>query len=84
MALSLVNQSAALVGRVDNILIEFHLSKTNGSCRARTWTTRLADKPLMLFPRPKNDVAVNKKCFLLVLNKVKYTQAYCVWKYKQD
>ena len=38
MARSLVNQSTALVEKVDNMLIEFYLSKTNRLCRARTWT----------------------------------------------
>ena len=37
----LVNQSSALLGRVDNILVELHLSETNGSCRARTLRARL-------------------------------------------
>ena len=43
MARSLVNQLAALVGRVDNILVEFYLSETNGSCQAQTWMALLTD-----------------------------------------
>ena len=39
----LLNQLAALVGPVINMLIEFHLSEINGSCRARTWTACLKD-----------------------------------------
>ena len=30
-------------GQVANILIKFHLSETNGSCQARTWTAYLTD-----------------------------------------
>ena len=39
-----MNQSAALVGRIDNILVEFHLSETDESCWARTWMARLTDR----------------------------------------
>ena len=39
----LVNQSLALVGQIDNMLIEFHISETYGSCPARTRTPRVTD-----------------------------------------
>ena len=42
-------------GEVDNMLVELHLSETNGPCLARTWTTRLTDGDanIMLFPHPR-------------------------------
>ena len=44
MARPLLNQLAALVLQVNYMLIESHLSETNGSYRARTWTARLTDR----------------------------------------
>ena len=41
---TLVNPSSALVGQVDKKLIEFHLSETNRSCKARAWTACLKDR----------------------------------------
>ena len=43
MTQPLLNQSEALVGGVDNILEQLHLSETNRSCQARTWMARLTD-----------------------------------------
>ena len=39
-----MNQSSALVGTVDNMLVDLNLSNTNGSSRARTWTPPLTDE----------------------------------------
>ena len=44
MAWPLLNQLVALVGQVDNILVEFHLSETKGSYQAQTRTTQLTDR----------------------------------------
>ena len=43
MAWSMLNQTAALMGQVRNVLIEFQLSETNGSCQAQTWTDHLTE-----------------------------------------
>ena len=43
MVWPLVNQWAALVGLDNNSMVELYISKTNESCRARTWTTHLTD-----------------------------------------
>ena len=41
----LVNQSVVGTGgEVHNILLAYHLSETNGSYQARTWTARLTDR----------------------------------------
>ena len=46
-------------GQVDNMLIDFHLSETNGLCRAQTWAPRLTDAnyyaispPLIMLIKP--------------------------------
>ena len=42
-------------GQVYNMPTEFHLSETNGSCRARTWTACLTDREVnhyAIFPPP--------------------------------
>ena len=44
MALSLVNQSAALVKQVANTLVKLHLSETCGWYRAQTCMAHLTDR----------------------------------------
>ena len=41
--LPLLNQSSAPWEQVDNMLVDLHLSVTNGLSQARAWTTRFAD-----------------------------------------
>ena len=39
-------------GQVDSMLVEFHLSETNGSYWARTWKAFLTETLTVIFPRP--------------------------------
>ena len=62
MAQPLVNQSATLVGQVDNMLVEFHLSETDVSCWAQTWTARLTDGKAnhKAIPLPRQNPSVKR------------------------
>ena len=64
MARPLLNQSAALVGQLDDMLVKFHLSETNGLCQARTWTTRLTDGDADHYAislGPQEDAGIDRK-----------------------
>ena len=39
----LLNQSSAPMGQVDNMLVDLHLSVTNGWSRAQAWTAHFTD-----------------------------------------
>ena len=47
MAQPLLNQSAALVGQVNGMLVEFHLSETKRPYLAQTWMACLKETTIL-------------------------------------
>ena len=64
----LVNQCLALVGQVNSMLVEFHLSKTNRSYQAQTWITHMTDGDAnshAISPPQTIILAQNKACHFI-------------------
>ena len=64
---ALVHQLSALVGEVDNILVAFHLSETNGLCWSQTWMVCMTDEdanhPAIPHPLKGIEREGEHKCF---------------------
>ena len=65
----MVNQSW---GQVDNTIIEFHLSETNGLCRARTWAACLTD-------RDANNYTISRPPFVLRAGHCVPAASFCIY-----